>query len=634
MTGFEWLWLIPALPLAGAVALAAGRPLARRAVATIGVGSVGASAVVAVLLAWRFVAAPPAGHAVSQVLWNWIDVVGFAPRVALYLDALSLVMVVVVTVVGFLIHLYSAGFMAGQGTPPGDGYRRFFACMNLFVASMLILVLADNLLLLYLGWEGVGLCSYLLIGFWYKDPANGQAAIKAFVVTRVGDAALAVGLFLLFANLGTLHIQELLRKVVEQWTPGSALAIAAAALLLGGAVGKSAQLPLQTWLPDAMAGPTPVSALIHAATMVTAGVYLIARTHVLFELAPVVQSLVAVLGALTMLMAGCSALVQRDIKRVLAYSTMSQVGYMFLALGVGAWSAAVFHFVTHALFKSLLFLAAGVVIARLHEEHDLFKMGGLRKELPVVFWTFLAGALALASLPPATAGFSKEAILTGVWNAKSGGHVLFAAGLAGVFITSLYTFRMVFLAFFGESHAKPAGAASAVVTVPLVILAVACLGGGFLQWPEALGGHGWLGNFLGTTFTAERAGGPIGTERLLGAVSEAATVLGLAVAWLLYVRRPALVETLANTPAGALIHRLWTVGWGFDWIYGVCLVRPFVYLARLNRNDGVDAVCRAVATVNQAMHWLLSRTQTGRVRGYATSIAVGAIVILLILVFQ
>ena len=281
---------------------------------------------------------------------------------------------------------------------------------------MLVLVLADNLLLLYLGWEGVGLCSYLLIGFWYRDPANGYAARKAFVVTRIGDTAMAIGIFLIVQHLGTLDIPQVLERAGAQWTPGGTLAVTVAALLLGGAVGKSAQLPLQTWLPDAMAGPTPVSALIHAATMVTAGVYLIARTHTLFTLAPPVMFAVAVIGAATLLVAGFSALVQRDIKRVLAYSTISQLGYMFLALGVGAFSAAVFHLMTHAFFKALLFLGAGAVILALHHEQDMGKMGGLKRELPIVFWTFLAGSAALAGLPLVTAGFfSKDLILWHAW---------------------------------------------------------------------------------------------------------------------------------------------------------------------------------------------------------------------------
>src|SRR5208337_2034161 len=324
------LWVVPAAPLAGFLFLAsAGGRLSRSAIAAIGVGSVGLSMLAAFLTGWSFIIAPPQSHAYVQVLRTWMDVAGFRPGIAFYLDALSLVMVVVVTFVGFLIHVYSAGFMRDE-----DGYSRFFAYMNLFVGSMLTLVLADNLLLLYLGWEGVGLCSYLLIGFWYKDKANGYAARKAFIVTRVGDTAFALALFLLFSHLGTLQIQELMLRAGQQWAPGSLLPVAAAALLLGGAVGKSAQLPLQTWLPDAMAGPSPVSALIHAATMVTAGVYLIARTHVLFTLAPAVQTAVAVIGAATLLLSGFSALVQTDIKRVLAYSTISQIGYMFLALGV------------------------------------------------------------------------------------------------------------------------------------------------------------------------------------------------------------------------------------------------------------------------------------------------------------
>src|ERR1043166_4518444 len=362
----QLLWLIPAIPFASTLVLALfGRRMSRRMVAAAGVGSIGLSAMISVAIVPAFLAA---GTPFTQVLWTWIDVAGFRPEIAFYVDALSLVMVVVVTFVSFLIHLYSAEFMQED-----EGYSRFFSYMNLFVGSMVILVLADNLLLLYLGWEGVGLCSYLLIGFWYRDPANGLAARKAFIVTRAGDTALIIGLFILFHSLGTLQIQDLMRLASAQWPIGSSIATTVAALLIGGAVGKSAQLPLQTWLPDAMAGPTPTSALIHAATMVTAGVYLIARTHVLFELAPPVQFAVATIGAATLLMAGFSALTQNDIKRVLAYSTVSQIGYLFLALGVGSWAAAMFHFMTHAFFKALLFLAAGIVIEALHHEHNVFR---------------------------------------------------------------------------------------------------------------------------------------------------------------------------------------------------------------------------------------------------------------------
>ncbi|HTP59054.1 MAG TPA: NADH-quinone oxidoreductase subunit L, partial [Spirochaetia bacterium] len=379
------IWLVPALPLFGFLVLAIlGRRMPAPAVAAVGNGSVGLSTLVALSAVGSFWVSPPAGASVTYTLWEWVRVGSFSPGVSLTLDALSGVMILVVTVVGFLIHLYSVRFMAGE-----EGYSRYFAYMNLFVASMLLLVLAGNLLLLYLGWEGVGLCSYLLIGFWYTEPANGHAAQKAFIVTRVGDVSLLIALFLVALNLGSLDIQEISRKAASLWAPGSAIAVAAAALILGGAVGKSAQLPLHTWLPDAMAGPSPVSALIHAATMVTAGVYLIARTHVLFALAPAVMTATAIVGIAGVLVAGFSALAQTDIKRVLAYSTMSQIGYMFLALGVGAWSGAIFHLVTHSFFKSLLFLSAGVVILAVNHEHNIFGMGGLARKTPYTFATFL-----------------------------------------------------------------------------------------------------------------------------------------------------------------------------------------------------------------------------------------------------
>ncbi|HEX2055114.1 MAG TPA: NADH-quinone oxidoreductase subunit L, partial [Nitrospiraceae bacterium] len=442
----DFIWLIPALPLAGfALLVAAGGALSRRGIALVGVGSVVLSAVVSAAIAVSFLMSPPAGGRYTHHLWTWVEAGAFSAQVSFDLDALSLVMVLVITGVGSLIHLYASEFMSGD-----PGYRRFFAYMNLFVGSMLILVLADNLLLLYLGWEGVGLCSYLLIGFWYEQPANGKAARKAFIITRIGDSALAIGFFLLFKSLGTVDIQDLLAGVTADWQIGSPLATTAAALLLIGAMGKSAQVPLQTWLPDAMAGPTPVSALIHAATMVTAGVYLLARMHGLVLLAPAIQTCVAVVGVATLLIAAFSALVQRDIKRVLAYSTISQIGYMFLALGVAAPAAAMFHFLTHACFKALLFLGAGAVSLSLHHELDMFRMGGLRRRMPLAFWTFLAGAASLAGLPLVTAGFySKDLILWETWNVP-GGWWLWLGGAAGAFVTALYSFRMVFYVFFGE----------------------------------------------------------------------------------------------------------------------------------------------------------------------------------------
>ena len=403
----DYIWLLPTLPLLGflILILTAGN-LPKRAVAIIGAGSIGLSFLVALIIALRFIGSGE--EFFVKEAWVWMAVGGFDASFNFYLDGLSLTMMLVITGIGFLIHLYATGYMADD-----PNYSRFFSYMNLFVAAMLMLVLGDNLVVLYLGWEGVGLCSYLLIGFWYTNPENGYAARKAFVVTRVGDTSMAIGLFLLFASLGTLNIQDMLHAAEMQWAVGSGLAVAVSLLLLGGAVGKSAQLPLQTWLPDAMAGPTPISALIHAATMVTAGVYLIARTHTLFEMAPSVQILVAWIGLITLLMAGFTALTQTDIKRILAYSTVSQIGYMFLGLGAGAWSAAIFHLMTHAFFKALLFLAAGTVILSLHHEQNIFKMGGKRKQLPVSFYSFLIGSLALTAFPLTSGYFSKDEILLG-----------------------------------------------------------------------------------------------------------------------------------------------------------------------------------------------------------------------------
>ncbi|HET8710914.1 MAG TPA: NADH-quinone oxidoreductase subunit L, partial [Spongiibacteraceae bacterium] len=395
------LFLTFLFPLIGFVLLAFARGrISENGAALIGVGSIGLSALTALYVGIDFMQHRPEGGVFTQTLWTWMSVDGFAPQFALHLDGLSLTMLGVITGVGFLIHLFASWYMRGE-----NGYERFFAYMNLFVASMLFLVLGNNLLFLYFGWEGVGLCSYLLIGFYYEDPANGLAARKAFVVTRIGDTFMAIGLFLLYREIGTLNIQEVLALAPQHFEAGSQMITAIALLLLGGAVGKSAQLPLQTWLPDAMAGPTPVSALIHAATMVTAGVYLIARTHTLFELSPYALNMVGVIGSVTLLLAGFAALVQTDIKRVLAYSTMSQIGYMFLALGAGAWSAAVFHLMTHAFFKALLFLSSGAVIIACHHEQDIFKMGGLRKKIPLVYWCFLVGGGALAAIPYLTVGF-------------------------------------------------------------------------------------------------------------------------------------------------------------------------------------------------------------------------------------
>jgi NADH-quinone oxidoreductase subunit L len=627
----ELLGLIPALPFAGFVVLAlTGKRLPRRAVAVVGAGSVGLSAAAMVLVGIEFLGTPPPNHVYSQTIWIWLSVGSFTPVIAFYLDALSMVMIFVITFVGFLIHLYSTEFMIDDG-----GYSRFFAYMNLFVGAMLTLVLADNLLLLYLGWEGVGLCSYLLIGFWYTEPENGYAARKAFVVTRVGDAAMAVGLFLLFTRLDTLQIQDAMARAFQNWPAGSILPVTAALLLLGGAVGKSAQLPLQTWLPDAMAGPTPVSALIHAATMVTAGVYLIARTHVLFTLAPMAMMIVAIVGAATLVLAGFSGLTQWDIKRVLAYSTISQIGYMFLALGVGAWTAGIFHFMIHAFFKALLFLGAGSIIIVLEHEHNMFKMGGLRRQLPVTFWTFLVGAGALSAVPLITSGFySKDLIIWQSYASTQGGFWLWIAGLVGAFLTSLYTFRMVFLTFFGPAHAQADHRPGVRINLPMVVLAVLSLVAGFIDLPKILGNWPLFSDFLdsalpATSILPDKAG----YEGLFTVISGAVSLFGILVIYLFIQRYRRLTENLVGSAVGGVLHRFWFAAWGFDWLYDRLLVRPYIWLARIGRDDIVDLFFDGTAWFNRMGYRALSFSQTGHIRWYAAGMAIGVAVYIGMVVF-
>jgi NADH-quinone oxidoreductase subunit L len=617
----QLLWLVVAIPFASAVLLAlCGSSLSRRAVALLGAGSVGLAALVSLFISATFLASAPPGNEYVQHLWTWMSSGGFQPEIAFFLDPVSLLMLLVVTFVGFLIHLYSVEYMRDD-----EGYARFFAYMNLFVASMITLVLANNLLLLYLGWEGVGLCSFLLIGFWYREPQNVRAAGKAFIVTRFGDTAFAVGLFLLFTRLGTLDIQEVMHRASTRWTPGSGVAIAAAALLLGGAVGKSAQLPLQTWLPDAMAGPTPTSALIHAATMVTAGVYLIARTHVLFTLAPSIQVLVAIIGTATMLLAACSALAQRDMKRVLAYSTISQIGYMFLALGLGAWSAAMFHFMTHAFFKALLFLAAGVVIHAVHEQ-DLYRMGGLRTELRLAFWSFVIGGSALAGLPLITAGFfSKDLILWQSWAGPNGSAWFWVAGMTGALLTSLYTFRMILLAFYGRQQLHVKAESGLAVRVSLIVLCFLSLVGGYVDTPPHFGGVPALSNFLNSVLPAleEVHVGPI-TEIVTALSASTMFALGLGLAYLFFGPKR------SRLPARNLLEQLWLAGWGFDWFYDKLLVRPFQWLTRKTANDLVDGPVNGLAQVTVLGYRALRLTQTGRVRWYAAGLAMGTVATLAI----
>jgi NADH-quinone oxidoreductase subunit L len=625
------LWLVPALPFFSALLLILGwRSFSRTAVSVIACGSIGLSALLTLILGWQFA---QGGETSSvQHLWTWVQAAGLDAGIDLRLDALSLTFVFVITFVGFLIHVYSTGYMAED-----DDYGRFFACMNLFVGAMLVLVLADNLLLLYFGWEGVGLCSYLLIGFWYKDPANGYAARKAFIVTRIGDTAMAFALFMLFQYAGTLQIQSVLDQAPKIWPAGNATAVWIAFLLLGGAVGKSAQLPLQTWLPDAMAGPTPVSALIHAATMVTAGVYLIARTHVLFELAPAAQTAVAIIGAVTLLLAGCSALVQSDIKRVLAYSTISQIGYMFLALGVGAWSAAIFHFVTHAFFKALLFMGAGAVIVAMHHEQDMFKMGGLRKQLPAVFWVFLIGSASLSAIPFVSSGFySKDQIVWLAWSSANGHVIYWIVAITGAFITAMYTFRMIFLTFYGQPHwhHKPHTPGNSMM-VPLYILAVLSTVAGFIELPHTLGHvtlfSNWLQPVLPEVKVLQESTALEWASQLVAAIL---TAFGIYLAYVRVVQHPRGVRLLLVQPFNRWLHRFWLRGWEFDTLYDILFVQPFVRTARINRRDVIDKIYTALARITEWFHDILSRTQNGILRRYVAGVVIGAVVILSVLIWR
>ena len=619
------LWTIPAFPFASAAILAVfGSRFSRRVAALLGTVSIGLSTLVAIAVALDFLRSAPAGGVWVQSLWIWMSVGDFRPEIAFYYDPVALIMTLVITFVGFLIHLYSVEYMRDD-----EGFSRFFAYMNLFVAAMLTLVLANNLLVLYVGWEGVGLCSFLLIGFWYQEPANVGAANKAFLVTRIGDTAFALGLFLLATQLRTLDIQELMRRASQQWPTGSGIAIVAAALLLGGAVGKSAQLPLQTWLPDAMAGPTPTSALIHAATMVTAGVYLIARTNVLFTLAPPVQFAVALIGAGTMLMAAFSAIAQHDIKRVLAYSTMSQIGYMFMALGLGAWSAALFHFMTHAFFKALLFMAAGVVIQAMHHEQDMFRMGGLRFELPVAFWSFVIGGSALAGLPLITAGFfSKDLILWQAWAGPNGNGGFWIAGLLGAMLTSFYTYRLILLVFFGPEKLELSYKPGPLVAIPLVILCILSVLGGYVDTPPDFGGTPVLSNFLNTVLPPleQTRVGPI-TEISTALCASASFAIGLGFAYVFYA--PWRPRTRREDP----LLRLWQSGWGVDWLYNRLFVVPFQFLVQRTTSDIVDAIYTGIAKLADVGASALRVTQNGRVRWYATGIAAGFILFFGIVLF-
>jgi NADH-quinone oxidoreductase subunit L len=563
----DHIWLIPMFPLAtAAVMLFYGRRLSNNIVSWLCSGSVFVSFIFSVGAFFQIVAKPSAARVATKVLFEWIPAVPyhmldgrigkFVADWGFQIDPLSCVMILVVTGVGFLIHVYSTGYMAHEG-----GYYRFFGYLNLFMFSMLMLVLANNLLLLFVGWEGVGTCSYLLIGFYFHKKSASDAGKKAFIVNRVGDAGFLLGIFLTSALLGTIRFTDIGPALAAGgFAIGDSRITAIALLLFVGATGKSAQIPLYVWLPDAMEGPTPVSALIHAATMVTAGVYMVVRTNAIYQLSPKAMGVVALVGAVTALFAASMGVVQNDIKKVLAYSTISQLGYMFLACGVGAFTAGIFHLMTHAFFKGLLFLAAGSVIHAVSGEQDMRKMGALSKKIPITYWTMLIAALAIAGIFPFAGFISKDLILGKAYEKDA---LLWAIGYFTAGMTAFYMFRLIFMTFHGTSrvdheaehhiHESPKS-----MLVPLVILAALSIVGGWVSWPEIFGGNSHFINFLSTVVAVphEARMEPLkGASSRLGELhlmllSEGLVILGILFAWYLYVKRTDLPAKIAKAFGG------------------------------------------------------------------------------------
>jgi NADH-quinone oxidoreductase subunit L len=637
------LWLIPALPLLGAVVngLGAGK-LPRKLVSAIGTGTVGAAFLIAVGCFLALLELAPEERVFVQQLYSWIDSGDLSVPMRFALDPLAAVMVLVVTGVGFLIHVYSTGYMGHE-----KAYGRYFAYLNLFTFAMLVLVMADNFLVMFLGWEGVGLCSYLLIGFWYERPSAAAAGKKAFIVNRIGDWGFLIGMLLVFVAFGTLDFGRVFAEAPERLAFGSALATAIALFLFIGAVGKSAQIPLYVWLPDAMEGPTPVSALIHAATMVTAGVYMVARCHILYALAPTALNVVALIGVATALFAATIALVQKDIKRVLAYSTVSQLGYMFLAMGVGAYAAGIFHLMTHAFFKALLFLGAGSVIHALSGEQDMDRMGGLKKHLPRTHLTMLIGTLAIAGIFPLSGFFSKDEILWKAWSAP-GGPGLWALGIIGAFLTAFYMFRLYFMTFHGPVRASEEAKhhlheSPASMTLPLMILALLAVIGGLVQIPLVAGAQRLdvflepvfrdLARVTGETAHAAAAGHAEHRPLLEGALMGISLLVALAGIYLarkFYVTDPTLPHRLAESARG--LYRLLWDKYRVDELYDRRIVQPIVRGSeRLWQGFDAAVIDGAVNGIGRQIERgaaLLRLAQTGYVQVYAVVLTLGLVVVL------
>ena len=661
------LSLIPLFPFVGFLVNAFfGKRLPKNVSGGLACLAMLAAFAVSVMQVWTLVGMEPAAREINNNLYTWFSSGDFLIDLAFRLDPLSAVMILVITGIGSLIHIYSTAYMHEE---IDSEYARYFSYLNLFAAFMLVLVLGANFPLMFVGWEGVGLCSYLLIGFWFKKKSANDAGKKAFVVNRIGDYAFLLGMFALFAKFGTLDFQQI-ASAVSRLPPEATFGILSVTtlLLFIGATGKSAQIPLYVWLPDAMEGPTPVSALIHAATMVTAGVYMIGRNAVLFEHAPQTMLIVAVIGAATALMAGTIGLVQNDIKRVLAYSTVSQLGYMFLAMGVGAFGAGIFHLYTHAFFKALLFLGSGAVIHALHGEQDIRNMGGLRKELPITFWTFVIGAVAIAGIPPLAGFFSKDEILFETY--VEGHQILWVVGMITAVLTATYMFRLVFLTFWGERRQEAPAAqdshghatapshghgssshlhdAPPAMALALIVLAIGSVAAGWIGVPHALGGHNELHTWLEPAFSAPAAGAAAEgataaaegeaaagshetLERMLMGVSSLGAAAGIWFAYFVWVKRRSIAENAAREFAP--IHRLLLNKYYVDEIYDAALVQPIKVASQEGLWRGFDvkiidgAVNGAAAIVNSSAT-LLRRLQTGSVRTYAGSLFVGVVAIL------
>ncbi len=641
------LW-IPLLPFVGFLVNTFGaRKLPAKLIGAVASAAMLAAFGVSAIAVARLASLPPESREIAQTVFTWIGSADFQVPFGLTLDPLSALMILVVTGIGFLIHVYSTAYMIEE--EPHE-YARYFAYLNLFAAFMLLLVLGDNFIVMFVGWEGVGLCSYLLIGFWYKGRPAADAGKKAFIVNRIGDVAFVLGILLAFTRFETIDFRELSEAIAGLPVDTHMGVVSAIALLLFvGAAGKSAQIPLYVWLPDAMEGPTPVSALIHAATMVTAGVYLIGRNAVLFAHAPDVLVIIAVVGTATAVWAGAIGMVQNDIKRVLAYSTVSQLGYMFTAMGVGAYAAGIFHLFTHAFFKALLFLGSGAVIHALAGEQDLRNMGGLKKDLPVTYWTFLVGALAIAGFPGLAGFFSKDEIL---YRTFAGGHtVLWLVGAITSLMTAFYMFRLVFLAFHGQRRGGSADAvhhtdhhhaahlhdAPLSMAIPLVVLAIGSVFAGYMNVPAGLGGSAFLEHFLepslhvpameGAHAAAEHVDHTV--EIVLMIVSSLIAVAGIAIAALMYVTRTEIPDRLVARFPG--VHQFLLHKGYIDELYDAAFVQPIKALSEgvLWKADTkvIDGAVNGVGQIVVETGGLVRQLQTGSMRAYALSVLLGVVFI-------